>query len=99
MSDIKRILIGLGMLWVFLVIGGALLAELFGTGNPLAGGTTGFLGILTTTSNFAEYGGIVGAVANFIPLVVGLAFVLPVLAAIGLGGYALWNKARNGRNM
>lgn len=99
MSDIKKILVGLGMLWVFLVVGGALLAELFGSGNPLASGTTSFLGILTTSSNFPEYGGIVGAVAGFIPLAVGLAFVLPVLGAIGIGGYMLWSRARNGNSM
>lgn len=104
MGIVKNILIGIAGIWVFVVIGGALLSQLFGTGGALnSSNTDGFIWHLTSDNAAAAaqsstYGSIIQAVAGFIPLIVILAFILPVLGGLGMGGYMLWSNFRDRDN-
>lgn len=52
----------------------------------------------TAFSN-TEYSGITQAVFGFVPLVVALAFVLPVLGVIGFGAYQGYNRLRTAKEV
>ena len=94
--NVKTILIGIASIWVFIVIGTPLLGVLFSGNNaPLNQSASGsYMNILTNASNFGSYGGIVSALAGFVPLLVALAFVLPILGAVGIGGYMAYSAVR-----
>lgn len=71
---------------------GATLGALTGDEVAVAASTT-------TAFGNTSYNGITQAVFGFVPLAVGLAFVLPVIGSIGIGGYAAYNKLRSSREV
>lgn len=57
----------------------------------------GITAMSPTSFSSTSYSGITQAVFGFVPLVVALAFIVPVLGAIGMGGYSVYNKLRTSR--